>query len=246
MMAAVLLSKEATVNFNHNPKIQVTHPATIDCDFFDKTCDVQLTTEIGPPEDYYHIGETLRSIDSSYTIRLHLSGYGGQVKGMHYIKSSLDQTNAKVVAIVEGDVYSAHAYLSTAFDEMRVTGEYNMLFHTGSHYKEAFNICLRQHFRSMLEPTTDWDTGEMTIRETREEYIRKGLKYISIVQETDRGMPSFEKCIRTVVTLSDNTHAMFIEEFTGLLTDDELAAFATGDDVIVPALEILERKVKLK
>jgi hypothetical protein len=244
IMAGVLISKQATVNFNHNPKIQVKHPSTIDCDFFAKTCDIQLTTEIGMPEEYYHIGKELRSINENYTIRLHLSGFGGAIKGMNYIKSVIDQTGAKTVSIVEGDVYSAHAYLSTAFDEMRVTGDYSMLFHTGSHYNEAFNLCMVQHFRSILEPMTDWETGTVTVRETRKEYYKKGLVYISVVQDTDRGMPAFKKCVNTITALSSQSHSMFMAEFTGLLTDDELSAFAAGDDVVISALEILERKVK--
>lgn len=243
IMAGVLLSKKATINFNHNPKVQVKHPATIDCEYLTKTCDIQLTTNIDAPEEYYHIGKELRSIGSDYTIRLHLSGYGGLVKGMDYIKSVIDQTGAHTISIVEGDVYSAHAYLSIAFDEMRVTGDYNMLFHTGSNYKESFNLCLRQLFRSMLPPTTDYKTGELTIRETREEYIEKGLLAISVEQETDRGMPAFEKCVRTYTKLSDNLHDRFISALKPILTEKELKKFAIGDDVIVPALTILERRL---
>lgn len=244
LAALILLSGQATINLKHKPELPIKKQSTIKCSVVQQSCDIQLTTSIEMPEHYYHIGEKLRTIGPGYTIYLHLSGFGGAVKGIDYLESSLKATGAKVVSIVEGNVYSAHAYLSVAFDEMRSMGDYSMLFHTGSHYKEAFNLCLRSHFRSMIEPKTDFKTGELQILETYDEYVEKAMLAIAARAETDRGLPSFEKCVVVYTELANNVHSRFLKALRPYLTTDELNRFAKGEDVIVRSPVIMARKIK--
>lgn len=241
IMGLILTSGAVEVTINHKPDFAPAPESTIECSSISEICDIQLTTGIGSPADYYHIGTELRTISSDYTVRLHLSGYGGQVKGMNYLEAILKQTGAHVVSVVEGDVYSAHAFLSVIFDEIEVMGDYTMIFHTGSHYNEVFNLCFSSFFRDMIKPDLDYSDGSITIIETKAEYLKTGFEYIKAVGATDRGQDAFKKCLAVYGGLSTATHALLLEKFSTLLTDVELAKFSEGGDVLIPALEIQER-----
>lgn len=244
IMALTLASGLVEITFHHKPEFKVTDTSKLSCSKIDSICHLQLEDSIGSIDNYFQIADEARKIGPNYTIIVHLSGYGGHVKGMRYLESTLKQTGAHIVSVVEGDVYSAHAYLAVAFDELRVTGDYAMLFHTGSLYKQAYTNCMKQYFRPMIAPKTNPETGELTVIETHAEYLRKGLIYISVMQETDRGLPAFKKCVNVYTELSEQTLRASIDMLSPVLTQDELSRFVSGEDVIVPALEILRRKVQ--
>jgi ATP-dependent protease ClpP protease subunit len=121
--------------------------------------DIRLSTEIGSPEKYTDVLETLDTARFTDTIRFHLAGFGGDVMGVLDLVQAVHSTKAKVIMIVESDVYSAHSYLATQGDELIVKPSAYLMFHTVSTYGTPCNLAPGtdrtvsnvEHCQSMLD-----------------------------------------------------------------------------------------------
>lgn len=93
---------------------------------------VYLAEEIHTPNEYSNLVTILEGLGSNNTVKVYLNGYGGSSAGMLRLITALDKTAAKVVYIVDGDVYSAHAILACDAHRNNITPGIYMMFHSYS------------------------------------------------------------------------------------------------------------------
>lgn len=136
VVASVLLSNKAGVNLTHHHNLpQLIQKNKVYCSgVIFKHCSVRLTTEIGPRETYQDVLQLLSDASRFDTITFYLSGNGGQVHSLIQLVNGIKHTKAHTIAVVEGDVYSAHADLAIAMDELVVGRFVNFIFHRSSAY----------------------------------------------------------------------------------------------------------------
>lgn len=96
------------------------------------TYHVYFSNRIGNPLDYLDLLVLLPNLSNHDTVVLNLSGYGGDVSGTMPMLTALKNTDAKVIANVTGNIYSAHAYLTCSADEIHMKPETMMMFHMTS------------------------------------------------------------------------------------------------------------------
>ena len=145
-VGSVLLSNQAGVNLTHHHKLpQLTQTQKISCTgFFKKTCHVRLTTSIGKPEEYRQVFHLLATAKKGDVINFYMIGNGGQVSTTIQFYNAIKKTKAKTVAIVQGDVYSAHAFISMMMDEIEIGQNVMFLFHHSSAYGQTLKYCNSQ------------------------------------------------------------------------------------------------------
>lgn len=108
----------------------------------DKVCHVHLGPKILESWYYLDMFEELDKANETYTIYLHLQGNGGLISTLNQMLNVLWNTKAKTVAVVEGQVYSAHAALAVSMDELRVGNGATFLFHRSSLYGLTEAVCV--------------------------------------------------------------------------------------------------------
>lgn len=106
-----------------------------------KTCDVRFSTKIKAPEHYRDLLQLLDSARLGDTIIFHMSGYGGRVDSAIQIINAIKGTKAHTIASVEASVYSAHAFISMAADEIKIKSYVVLMFHHSSFYGRASKVC---------------------------------------------------------------------------------------------------------
>lgn len=151
LMAAVLTSGLVNINFQHNlhlPK-EFTNQTRLVMSgnwAMGKQLDIYFKTVI---KDQFEMQDLLVSLDSlgkGDKAVFHLAGQGGSGEVLVVIANHIKQAQdrgVKVIMNVEGDVYSAHAFLATIGDEMRLgSGAYGayMYFHTVSIFETNCSI----------------------------------------------------------------------------------------------------------
>lgn len=87
---------------------------------------------IESPLDYVNLTLALAALTEKDVITLHLSGYGGRTSATFSLLNSLTNTKAKVAVQIVGNVYSAHAYISCAADELIISDEVLFMLHMSS------------------------------------------------------------------------------------------------------------------
>ena len=141
-VGAVLLSNKAGVNLTHHHNLPMFAKQKIVCTgTFTRVCHVRMTTAVGDPEKYRDFLHILATAKKGDTIYMYLIGNGGQVRTLVQITNAIKSTKGKVIAVVQGSVYSAHAALATAAHGTRIGDSVLFLFHRSSLYGQEEARC---------------------------------------------------------------------------------------------------------
>ena len=101
-------------------------------------CDVYLAPTMLPyqdndPVDFNHLIDLLNTAEKYDTIRIHLNGFGGAVFLEDQIDMAIKNSKAKVITILDGNVYSAHAFLFLSAKHHEYTRlDYTFMVHLGN------------------------------------------------------------------------------------------------------------------
>lgn len=135
IIGSILLSNRAGINLHHEHKMPVFNTNLMTCSgFFKETCHIRLTTQISNPENYQTILDKISTADEGDVFVFHLIGNGGRVDTVIQFYNVIKNSKAKVIMIVEGDVYSGHALIAAMGDELIVGDNVLFLVHTTSAY----------------------------------------------------------------------------------------------------------------
>lgn len=97
-----------------------------------KEYHIRFNTEFTNPEQYQHALEVLVSADERDTIIVYLAGNGGAVDTVIQLINGLRESLANVKVVIEGPVYSGHAYLATAGRSLQALPNAYLMFHHSS------------------------------------------------------------------------------------------------------------------
>lgn len=141
LMAAILGIVILTTN-SEATSILETRDYTVDCTgYFERVCHVRLSNSIEEPDHYIKLFTLLTSLDGNDIVYLHLAGNGGSAATAIQFVNILHKTPARTVAIVEGSVYSAHAYIAMAAKHLVTEPTTLFLFHRSSLYGQEEEVC---------------------------------------------------------------------------------------------------------
>lgn len=215
IMALVLLSGRATVNFTHTPVI-----AQISEDRYYKIIDdgsiihVHLSTSIGPPEVYRTLVHVLLTSDRN-TINIYLNGYGGRSDSALMISNAMLKSKSHVVTVMTGNVASAHAIIAANGDLRSLSPFFEMMFHVAA--------------------ILDRSTGENI---TPFKYCKK------FMGKKDRGQDYYKKCIDAMKAHETAAHlSSMIKVYRGL-NREQIELYMSGHDVYVPVWKFLMESAK--
>lgn len=134
-VGGVLLSNRAGVNLTHHHELPLFDKQLIVCTgVYYKSCQVRINTEVTKPEDFKPVLSLLSEAKTGDTIIFYLMGNGGRGDSMTQLVYGIKHSKAHTISVVEGDVYSAHAYLMTATNELYINPFAVVMFHRGSLY----------------------------------------------------------------------------------------------------------------
>lgn len=137
VIGVVLLSQKWGVNLFHHHTVSMPGKYSVECTgYVTKTCQVNLTNEIGDVGDYKGLLSFFYSAKPSDKIYVYLAGNGGTVEGSLALYAAIKKSPAKTVTVVSGDVYSGHAYISLAGNSgVKIGAPYFIImFHRSSLY----------------------------------------------------------------------------------------------------------------
>ena len=125
--------------------------------FFDQTFSARylhfyLSEEIGEPSEYTEMVHQILTAGEHDTVFIHLNCPGGQLDTGVQIINAMQQSEAKIITILEGTAYSMGTMIFLAADEMVVNDHCMMMFHN-------FNgglIGKGNELTSQLEATVKW------------------------------------------------------------------------------------------
>lgn len=109
-----------------------------------QTYQIYFNDTIGPAQEYITIGRFIDAAKPGDVVYLHVAGYGGRINGLVYLMNKIERCKGKVVAIVDGDIMSAHAALALAADEIQLPKYGVVLFHASSSTHMAAVDCLSE------------------------------------------------------------------------------------------------------
>jgi len=213
LVAGVLLSNKAGVNLTHHHELaQLTQKEKIYCSgIFSKKCHVRLSTAIGKPEIYRELFHLLNTASSRDTIYIYLMGAGGQVQTTLQMYNVIKSSKAKIITVVEGDVYSAHAFIAAMGSQIKIGDHILFLVHTSSAYGKYEKYCEAKNINQ------------------KGEHLK------------DRNQSAYDKCMNYYRMQLKQTNKLIITIFSSILTKEELKMVLEGHDVILTGEELKRR-----
>lgn len=97
-----------------------------------KNSTIRLGTEILEPEKVKDITQTLQDAETGDTITFHLAGYGGRYDTLVELVNNIKLSKARIIMMVDAPVYSAHAMLAAAGDELYMAPDTFLMFHAAA------------------------------------------------------------------------------------------------------------------
>lgn len=187
---------------------------TFECKVNAPTCDVYFSDTIEAPDRYFAL---YQYIDESRgtTLYFHLEGSGGRTATIIKLYNVIKLNETKVISIVEGPVYSAHAFLAMLGEEIRISPSSLFMFHEAA----AYNSLTKQYIKPI----------EMC------ETFRGQL---------DRGQDAYKKCVDMVNAESKSMNNMLKRTVFKYLTPEETAKFNEGYDIYISGEEMISRTSK--
>lgn len=132
IMALVLVSGRATINFTHTPMVTKIHEDNYYKIIDDgSTIHVHLSTVIAAPEAYRTLVHILLT-EQSKDIKIYLNGYGGRSDTALMVSNAMLRSKAKVMTIMTGNVASAHAVIAANGELHSLSPHFSMMFHVSA------------------------------------------------------------------------------------------------------------------
>lgn len=100
--------------------------------YYGKIYSIRLDQEVTKTEDFKDLLDTLDNAKKNDKIIFYLTGYGGESQTTYNIVNNIWTTKAKTFMIVEGPVYSAHAYLAVSGNNLTMKPLSSLMFHSSS------------------------------------------------------------------------------------------------------------------
>lgn len=142
IMASTLVSGFVHLNVDHHmnlpkevvAKQEVTTRQASDDPRFKTVVDIRLGAEIEGQDTLRQVMKALQEADDKTKIIMHINGVGGEVDTVMELADNVRSSKAYVVMSVESPSYSGHAYLATQGDELQMSPNSFLMFHTTSGY----------------------------------------------------------------------------------------------------------------
>ncbi len=103
-----------------------------DINCYQNKCEVFLTSSIGDQSDYVALAKLLETAPKGSIINLHLAGMGGSTDTVLYIQNAVELSVATVNTIIDGPVYSSHAYLEMIGKHITIGPNVFFMFHAAA------------------------------------------------------------------------------------------------------------------
>lgn len=170
-----------------------------------------FSDSIGDHNNYLNIIKDISLAPEGTVITIHLAGYGGNMDTTVHLVNAIEESKATINVIVEGPVYSAHAFLAMTGKNIRVMDSSLLMFH-----RPAMKV-----------------NGEYT---SDVRAICAGEKELS-----DRGQSAYTKCLdqqKAVTRLFERFAAKYVYPY---LTQQEIENYRNGHDVYIDGPEMQRR-----
>jgi len=172
-------------------------------------CHVYLTNSIASEDQYLGLYDLIENSQPGQVIAIHLSGRGGHMATVYHLANSVLQSKAEIDTIVEGPVYSAHAFIAMLGSRVVVLPYSQFLFH--------------------LPAVRLTEGGDA---------ILPDLACTEYAGHNDRGQSGVQKCLdlnKGEQALFDHLFKTYMAPF---LTPDEILKMYAGHDIIVSGKEM--------
>ena len=103
--------------------------------------DVYIPEMIYSPNKFLVLFAVLDGLTSSNTVYVHLNGPGGDASAAVQIIFHIKNTKAKTIAVIEGQVASAHAMIAMSTNEIIIGKNTSFVFHTVSSWNSEGEYC---------------------------------------------------------------------------------------------------------
>lgn len=185
----------------------------ISCIPNDTVCNVYLTTKIEVPDRYLSVIALIEEAPAGSTVNLHLIGNGGEMSTVNYFYNAIKESKADVNTIIEGPVYSAHAFIA--------------MF--GTHVISKDTGGLMFHLPAAIDP----NTKEAIIPTKAKCFLYKGKK--------DRGQDLVKKCESYADAEAKIYDKIFEDKIYPYMTADEKKRMSEGHDIMISGQEMNRR-----
>lgn len=102
-----------------------------------KVCESYMPTNVGQTYAHMQLVKGLNSLNERDEITIYLVGHGGISESGRMIANAMIHSKAHVKVVVMGDIYSAHALIAAAADELIIHGSTTVMFHRSSSFKNT-------------------------------------------------------------------------------------------------------------
>lgn len=175
-------------------------------------CNVYLTSSIGEESMYIDLYNLIENAPPGQTIVIHLSGNGGNMSTVYHLANAIAQSKAEVDTVVEGPVYSAHAFIAMLGNKITVTNLSQFLFHL---------------------PAVQLTEGGDAVLPIQ--------SCLSFAGHYDRGQDAVQKCLDVTNGEQAMYDRMFKVYMAPFLTEKERADIYAGYDVVIPGPQMDKR-----
>lgn len=212
VLATVLLSGKATINFTHTPMLeQIAESSHYKIYKKDGVTKIFLSDTIAAPSNYRSLVNLLLSAKEDEVIEMYLAGNGGSATAGMQISIAMQSSKAKIVTIMYGNVYSAHAVIASNGKDIRVLNPFiTMMFHRPAILvnKEAVTL---------------------------DEYC----SLATTLKQKDRGISRRLKCEEGMISYENTLNNSVLVNMVRGLDVEDVEKYRHGHDVIIYASEFI-------
>lgn len=167
-IAAVTLTS-GNVTLNHVPHLEkLIQSNTFKYQTEDGALSVYLTSDVSEPDSYDDLIMLLNAHKNDKQINIYLAGNGGHVSSALNLFYTIQSMPANVTMIVRGDVYSAHAMLALAGDQLTVLNTNSLfLFHIPAAMWEGNYVTMEKYCSNVKGTDRGISTKDKCLRMTK-------------------------------------------------------------------------------
>jgi hypothetical protein len=140
-----------------------------------RVCDVFFGSSIVEQQKYMELAKLIELAPEDGIINLHLTGNGGHLDSVFYLENAIALSKGTVNTIVDGPVYSAHAYLATLGKTLTIGPNVVFMFHyPATRMKTALGVVM-VHMTDVCFGVTGTDRGQPMVdkcKESMEMYLK--------------------------------------------------------------------------
>lgn len=179
-------------------------------------CDVYLASDIVDQGKYNQLYYLIESAPANGVIYMHLQGNGGHMSTVMRLRGVYGISRAKIVSVVEGPVYSAHAFIAMLSNKLIIMPNTLFLFHMPAY----------QRFDDRGRPIG----GPLMYK-----------VYCNTMRGTDRGVNARLKCLQDSAQENNMYLNLFRETVFPYLTPNEINRMLKGEDIMINGSEMAKR-----